>query len=85
MISILFEEMLKDLLAEKEIKIFNFGTLVLKKTKSKKYYDVRFQKIMTAPAGKLMKFTIAKKIRNKLCNNLDIDKTFNKDYLYQNE
>lgn len=78
-ISILFEEIVKDLQDEKEIKIFNFGTIILKKTKPKKYYDVRFQKIMQAGAHKLMKFKLDKKIRNKLCNYLDIDATFKDD------
>lgn len=78
-ISILFEEIIKDLREEKELKVFNFGTLILQKTKPKKYHDVRYQKVMQAPAHKLMKFSLAKKIRNKLCNYLDIDTTFKGD------
>lgn len=78
-ISILFEEILKDLQEEKELKVFNFGTLVLKKTNPKKYHNVRYQKVMQAEAHKLMKFSLAKKIRNKLCKYLDLDATFKGD------
>ena len=78
-ISILFEEILKDLREEKELKVFNFGTLVLKKTKPKKYHDVRYHKIMQGEAHKIMKFSLAKKIRNKLCKYLDLDATFKDD------
>ena len=78
-ISILFEEMVNELIKNKEIKIFNFGTFTLKKTNPKKYYDVRYQKVMQAPSYQLLKFNISKKIRNKICNNLDIARTFGDD------
>lgn len=78
-ISILFEEIVKDLQEEKDVKIWNFGTLTLRKTNPKKYHDVRYKKVMQAEAHKLMKFSLAKKIRNKLCNNLDLDATFKDD------
>lgn len=78
-IIILFEEMIKDLVAGKELKIFNFGKLVLKKQNSKKYFDVRYQKVMECKGNKILKFNLAPKLKKKLYKNIDIDKTFIKD------
>jgi len=73
-ISILFEEMVRDLKAGKEIKIVNLGTLVLKDTPPRKYHDVRFQQVMESPGHRVMRLFLAKPIRKKLCESLDLDK-----------
>lgn len=73
-ISILFEEMILDLKNDKEIKIFNLGTLFLQKNNSKKYYDVRFQKIMESKPAKILKFVPSKKFKKKLVSRIDLDK-----------
>jgi nucleoid DNA-binding protein len=72
-ISILFEEMIKDLQAGQEIKIANFGTLLLKNTSPRKYHDVRFRRIMESPGHRIMRLFLAKPIRKKLCDSLDLD------------
>ena len=69
-ISILFEEMIRDLKDGKEIKITNFGTLVLKDTPPRKYHDVRFRKMMESPGHRVMRLFLAKTIRKKLCDSL---------------
>lgn len=73
-ISILFEEMVKDLKAGKEIKIVNLGTLMLKDTLPRKYHDVRFHQIMESTGNRVMRLFLAKPIRKKLCDSLDLDK-----------
>jgi nucleoid DNA-binding protein len=73
-ISILFEEMLRDLRQGKEIKIANLGILVLKDMPPRKYHDVRFQQVMESPGHKILRLFIAKAIRKKLCDALDLDK-----------
>lgn len=73
-ISILFDEMIKDLKAGKEIKIVNLGTLVLKDTPPRKYHDVRFRRMMESPGHRVMRLFLAKPIRKKLCESLDLDK-----------
>lgn len=78
-IEILFQEMLKDLKNGKPIKIFNFGTLVLKKTKPRKYYNVIHKQVMLSKGYKILRFTLAPPIRKKLCDYLDIDKTLKDD------
>ncbi len=78
-ISILFDEMVKDLKKGKEIKIFNFGVLKLMNTKPRKYHDFRFQKVMQSDGHKIMKFTLNNKIKKKICSHLDIEKTFKDD------
>jgi nucleoid DNA-binding protein len=75
-ISILFEELLADLKAGKIIKIHNFGILTLKKMKPKTYFNVKERKFMQSGGGKVLKFTLSPKIKKKLCQHLDIDKTF---------
>lgn len=72
-ISILFEEMMRDLRAGKEIKIANLGTFVLKEMPPRKYHDVRFQKVMESPGHRILRLFLAKPIRKKLCDSLDLD------------
>lgn len=78
-ISILFEEMLKDLKSGKEIKINNLGTLLLWKTKPRRYHNVRFHQIMQSESHYILRFKLATPIRKKLRSMLDIDKTFKDD------
>lgn len=73
-ISILFEEMVRDLKVGKEIKIVNLGTLMLKDTPPRKYHDVRFNQVMESPGHRVMRLFLAKPIRKKLCDSLDLDK-----------
>lgn len=72
-ISILFDEIIKDLSGGKDIKIFNFGNLSLKSTKPRKYYDVRFNKIMESSGNKILKFSLSKKLRTKLISYICLD------------
>lgn len=78
-ISILFEEILSDLKQEKQLKIANLGTLSLEKTKPRKYHDVRFNKVLESKGGKIMKFSLAGKLRKKIIGHLDLDKTLKDD------
>jgi nucleoid DNA-binding protein len=78
-ITILFDEMLKDLIRGKSIKISNFGTLSLKQMKPRKYFDVRFQQVMQSKGHKILRFKLAAPFRKKLVDHLDLDKTFKDD------
>lgn len=73
-INILFEEMLKDLKNGKDIKIFNFGVLKLKNMKPRRYHDVRFNKILLSKGHRILRFTLARPIRKKICFYLDRNK-----------
>jgi nucleoid DNA-binding protein len=79
-INILFEELLNDLKDGKEIKIKNFGSFILKNTKPRKYHDVRYNRVMLSTGGKILKLTLPNLIKKKICQMLDIDKTFESDY-----
>jgi nucleoid DNA-binding protein len=78
-ISILFEEMLKDLKQGKEIKIFNLGTLYLKETKPRLYHDVNKRQVVLSDKHKILKFRLTPKLKKRLSESLDIDKTFKDD------
>jgi nucleoid DNA-binding protein len=78
-ITILFEEIIKDLVSGKKLKISNFGTIELKDMKPRRYHDVRFQKVMESDGNRIFRFSLAPKIRKRLCDLLDIDKTFGSD------
>lgn len=78
-LSILFDEMIADLLRGKKIKIFNFGTLTLKQLKPRGYFDVRFQRVMRSKGYKILRFTLAPAFRKKLVDHLDLDKTLKGD------
>ena len=73
-ISILFEEMLRDLKSGKEIKVANLGTLILKDFPPRKYHDVRLHQIMISPGHRIMRLFLAKPIHRKLCQSLDLTK-----------
>lgn len=75
-IAILFEELASDLDKGAEIKIFNFGTLFLKKTKPRRYHNVRYMCVMQSGSNKILRFIPSTKFRNKICNLIDLDKTF---------
>ena len=77
--SILFEEILNIMISGNELKIINFGTLILKKMGPRLHHNVRNNTMVYSGGNKSLKFSVAPKIRNKLCNNLDIDRTFNDD------
>jgi nucleoid DNA-binding protein len=70
-LTILFDEMIKDLKRGKSIKIFNFGKLELKNLKPRRYFDVRHQKVMQAEGHRILRFTLASSIRKKLVDYLD--------------
>lgn len=78
-ISILFEEMLKDLKQGKEINIFNLGSLVLKETKPRLYHDVNKKQVVLSEKRKILKFKLARKLKKRLTGNIDIDRTFKDD------
>lgn len=78
-ITILFDEMLKDLIQGKSIKIYNFGTLSLKQMKPRNYFDVRFQRLMQSKGHKILRFKVAPAFRKNLVDHLDLDKTFKDD------
>lgn|SRR5574339_69400 len=78
-ISILFEEMLKDLKQGKEVKIFNLGTLYLKETKPRWYHDVNKRQVVLSGKNKILKFKLAPKLKKRLSESVDIDKTFKDD------
>jgi nucleoid DNA-binding protein len=74
-ITILFDEMIKDLDAGKEIKIHNFGTFSLQETKPRRHYNFLTKKIEISKPHRVMKFNLAHRIRRKLLSLLDLEKT----------
>jgi len=78
-ITILFEELLKDLKEGKEIKIHNLGTISLEQTKPRKYHDVRLGRVMQGKSHRILRFRLAPVFHKKLRSLLDIDKTFQDD------
>lgn len=78
-ISILFDEMLKDLKQGKKIEIFNLGTFFLRENKPRLYHDVNKHSVVLSGKRKIIKFMIARKLKKRLTENLDIDRTFKDD------
>lgn len=79
-ITILFEEMLKDLKDGKQIKIMNFGILSLKNMKPRRYHDVVQRQVKESRGSRIMRFTLAPALRKKLCENLNLDKGERNEY-----
>lgn len=78
-LTILFDEMIKDLKLGKKIKIFQFGTLQLKDLPARRYFDVRHQQVMQAEPHRILRFILAPSVRKKLVKHLDVDKTLKDD------
>jgi nucleoid DNA-binding protein len=78
-ISILFDEIVKDFIAGKELKIVNFGTIELKEMKPRNYHNVKLMRVVKSEGHKILRFTLAPKVKKKLCKLLDLDKTFKDD------
>lgn len=75
-ITILFEEIIKDLKLGKDVKIFNFGTLSLKKLPPRKYHDINARQVKQASSHKILRFVLSNKLRNILRDHLDMEATF---------
>ena len=71
-ITILFEEIVKDLLAGKEIKIHNFGSLILKDTPPRRYHNVWKMCMMESPGYRILRFYLTKKLSSTLCKAIDM-------------
>ena len=72
-INILFEEMQKDLISGKKIRIFNFGTLILKEMRPRYHHNLKLKKFVWSSGLKNLKMYVSKQIRKKLCECLEID------------
>jgi nucleoid DNA-binding protein len=75
-INILFEEMLIDLKAGKDIRIYHFGTFSLEEGNPRRYHHITLNKVIQSEGNRLLKFTLDKRLHTKLRKFLDLDKTF---------
>jgi len=73
-ISILFDEIIKDLKQGKSVKIHNFGTLSLQKTNPRWYHNVRKQAMQQSESHYVLRLFLAPAIRKKLCDDVVLDK-----------
>jgi nucleoid DNA-binding protein len=74
-ITLLFEEILSDLKAGKEIKIDNFGSISLEQMKPRMHFDIVRNEVRLAEGHNILRFFLAKSFKKKLCQELDLDKT----------
>ena len=72
-ITLLFEELIKDMIAGKTIKIANFGTICLKQMSDRHYMDVVYKQKMKAKGKKIIRIVLTKPVRRVLCAALDLD------------
>ncbi len=75
-INILLDEVIKDLIVSKKIKIGNFGQFIFKKLQPRKHFNLRTQKYEMSKGNSIMRFELNKKLRKFLIKNLDVAKTF---------
>jgi nucleoid DNA-binding protein len=72
-ISILFEEMMKDWEVGKSTKIHHFGTIKLKYLPGRHHWNVRLQKLVLSPGHNIMRWVMFRSLRQKLYRALDIE------------
>lgn len=75
-ITILFEELIKDLKNGKTVKIHNLGSISLDNLAPKKYFDIVHKEVRILGVRKSLKFFLSTGLKKKLCHELDLDKTF---------
>lgn len=75
-ISLMLDEISKDLEKNKTLKIYNLGEIFYSPPVPKKIFNVVSQQVKFTPGRPKFKFKIYKKIRRKLLKMLDLDKTF---------
>lgn len=71
-ISILFEELTKDLLDNKIIKIKNLGNLMLKQMPSRKYHNVRTRQMEQTSGYRIIRLFLTTAVSKKICKSLDL-------------
>lgn len=74
-ITILFEEMIKDLKQGKSIRVVNLGTISLFTTKSRWHHHVNLRRMVLSPGHRVLRFVLTPTIHKKLVEFLDLDKT----------
>jgi len=72
----LLSEMLKDLKNGKYIRIHNLGCLKLRKTKPRRHWHVKTRTVVLSRGYKKLHFRLAKQLKKRLREELDLDKTF---------
>ncbi len=75
-ISFLIEEMINDLKCGKEIKIDNLGTIKLKKSRARYFKNLFTQEICYSNGKNYVKFMPSLKLKRKLLEYIDFEKTF---------
>lgn len=75
-ITILFDELIKDLLSGKKIYINNFGEFSTVKTKPRRHMNIVSKQISISTGSTILKFNLNKRVARFLKNKLNIDKTF---------
>lgn len=71
-ITILFDEMIKDIKAEKKIKIHNLGYFHLIRLRPRMYNDIISKTQMMSRGSKIIRFYISRGLNKKLRKHLDI-------------
>jgi nucleoid DNA-binding protein len=70
-ISILCEEMVKDLIVGKEIEITNFGTFSLKRTTPQRFMNVVSKEIETSTERNKLELTLTPKLNKYISKHID--------------
>lgn len=70
-VSILIEEMVKDLVAGIDIQVVNFGKIFLTPSKMRKYFDFHFKEVKETMSRRKIKFHLSFNFLKKLRTSLD--------------
>ena len=78
-VNILFEELFLVLFKDKIVSIGNFGSFILKYLSARRHYNLGSKQIEISKGGKrIIRFKLDKKVRQKLMDNINFTKTFEK-------
>lgn len=75
-INILLDEVIKDLVDKKQIKIGNFGSFVMKRLSPRKHFNIFTKQYEMSKGNNIMRFELNKKLKKFLIKHLDVAKTF---------
>lgn len=75
-IDILIDEIYKDFAAGKSLSVFNFGKFVIMPAKPRKHFERISRTVKISPGSNRVTFTFTNKVRKKLLQLIDLDKSF---------
>lgn len=75
-ITILFEEIMKDILTKGQFVITNFGKFLFGRSPSRKFFNFQTGKVEQSVGNNKLKFQLNEQLKRNILNQIDVERTF---------